>query len=781
MPSIRSSKKQTRLAFTPLPSSSPQSASLPSHLQTRAASVRYDDSASPTKRRRVLDIAATPKITTVSSPSKLVASTQVSDAVSEEDSVMQSPFKRPWSSKKTSPSKRINRGLPTPDPSSQLQLEEPDSYSESISSDTDSNILPKARLAQPSTPRSKLRKVRKIQFRARTNSITEDEETSLRPKHATRSQARKATVLSSNEDTEESVTPSSLHQRRQRSRGAGESPPIAGQSRYPLSSRVNPRSLLFGGYSGSAPPISLRRRIDLTPTRLRNRESVFRSNRSASDENQTRRRSFKTRSARMHRKAGLSDSDSTLPDVATLLTPRAAGKQTLKIISDDESDVVVAPRRNGRANEPRPNVVSFDQETEESEDVVATPTKRKRLTRHTKQSGRMNTPRKQDDEDLEEDLEVLQGTELRTERTRGKAPPSKRNAALEVLKARRVGQKVIDLSSESEVSTGPKRALYDHDSVSEAELQEDTDQDKDEDEDWRNEAIRQSLRDEGGEYDEDFVVDDEEETLGAPGVLEDIPLEFTRHAHKKTKEHFKDIVEWMVHKKLNPAFPRDDDVYRVAFYKLDDEVTGYAGSKFLSSVWTADFARAIKARPRYSDVPVPVEMFRDLHHCEACNRRNHPAKFIITFAGKAYHKETLENVSEDDEERNDSDDDDAGSRNAEGFVLPSVDRQYYVGRYCKENAEIAHSLLHWRYHLNDWILDWLENEGYETPVKIVERDKWSIKKRSDYANTVVDDMEKKGEIKALHRDFKINLDTARNYKVGFSAAGILGSSADSRL
>ena len=223
--------------------------------------------------------------------------------------------------------------------------------------------------------------------------------------------------------------------------------------------------------------------------------------------------------------------------------------------------------------------------------------------------------------------------------------------------------------------------MYDHDSVSEAELQEDSDRDKDEDEVWRNDAIRQSLRDEEGEYDEDFVVDDEEETFGAPDVLEDIPLEFTRHAHKKTKEHFKDVVEWMVHKKLNPAFPRDDDVYRVAFYKLDDEVTGYAGSKFLSSVWTADFARAIKARPRYSDVSVPVEMFRDLHHCEACNRRNHPAKFIITFAGKAYHKETLEDVSEDDEdEKNDSDDDDVGSRNAEGFVLPSIDRQYYVGR-----------------------------------------------------------------------------------------------------
>ena len=382
MPSTRRSKMQTRLAFTPLPPSSPQSASLPSHLQTRAASVRYDDSASPAKRRRVLDIAATPKITTVSSPSRLVASAQDSDVASEEDPVMQSPFKRPWSSKVTSSSRRITRGLPTPDPSSQLELEEPgqqstnskidmcrsltnnlDSDGKSISSDTDSNtILPKARLAQPTTPRSKLRKVRKTQFRARTNSVIEDEETNLLPKHTTRSQARKAIVLSSDEDP------------------------------------------------GSAPTVSSRRYIDRTPTKPRNGEGVRRTSQTFSNKDQTKEPSSRTKSARMNRRQDLSDSDSTLPDITTLLTPRAAKKQATYTVSDDESDVVVTPRRNGRANKPRPRPISIDQETEESEDVVATPSKRKRLTRLTKQSGRRNTPRKQDDEDLEEDLEVLQDT-----------------------------------------------------------------------------------------------------------------------------------------------------------------------------------------------------------------------------------------------------------------------------------------------------------------------------------------------------------------------------------
>ncbi|MCJ1281468.1 hypothetical protein MMC26_000788 [Xylographa opegraphella] len=763
MPSTRTSKRQTRLAFTPLPSSSPQSASLPSHLQTRAASVRYDDSASPLKRRRVLDLAVTSTITTVVSPSRPVHSTQDLDVAHglEEDSIMQSPFKRPWSSNQASPSKRIKRGLPTPDPSSQLRLEASDSDGETISSDTDSHtIIPKARIAQPSTPRSKLRKVSRAQYGNGTNAIIEDDGNDVLSKRTKRFQAKKPVVLSSDEDVDDGAVPiTSSHQRRLRSRDAGESPPIAGQSRHPLSSRINPRSLFSAGHSESTPTVSSCGRIDLSSTKSRNRERVLRTDRTSSGKD----RSIERSSAESALKQELSDSDLTLTADATLLIPTAVKSQAAKVMSDDESDFVVTAHRSGRANGPRSMAISIDQETEESEDIINTPSKRKRLTRHIEQSGSKATPRKQDDEDLEEDLEVLQDTELITERTRGKAAPSKRDAALEKLKARRLGQKVIELSSDSEAPTGPRGGPNDHGSISEAESQENAD--RDEDEEWRNEAIRQSLRDDEGEYDADFVDDEGEDALGAPGALEDIPLEFTRHAHKKTKEHFKDVVEWMVHKKLNPAFPRDDAVYQVGFHKLDDEVRGYAGSKFLSAAWMGDFAQAIKARPQYSDVPVPDKIIGGLHHCEACNRRNHPARFIITFGGKAYYKETLEDVSEDEEaEEDNSDDEESGSRNAEGFVLPSVDKQYYVGRYCKEKAEIAHTLLHWRYHLNDWILDWLKNEGYETPEKVVERDRWSIKKRSDYANKVVDDMEAKGEIKALYRDFKANLDSARNYQ-----------------
>lgn len=55
MPSSSSStRKQTRLSFSPLPSSSPAASDLPEQIQNRAAAVRYDAFGSPTKKRRIV-------------------------------------------------------------------------------------------------------------------------------------------------------------------------------------------------------------------------------------------------------------------------------------------------------------------------------------------------------------------------------------------------------------------------------------------------------------------------------------------------------------------------------------------------------------------------------------------------------------------------------------------------------------------------------------------------------------------------------------------------------
>ena len=93
---------------------------------------------------------------------------------------------------------------------------------------------------------------------------------------------------------------------------------------------------------------------------------------------------------------------------------------------------------------------------------------------------------------------------------------------------------------------------------------------------------------------EDFIVEDEEDTaLGVP----EMPLEFSNLSRMKGRHLFKYVVEWMVQKKLNPAFAMDDDIYDLAFKKLDDEVRGLAGSKFTSSAWTRDFTIALQGRP----------------------------------------------------------------------------------------------------------------------------------------------------------------------------------------
>ena len=196
-----------------------------------------------------------------------------------------------------------------------------------------------------------------------------------------------------------------------------------------------------------------------------------------------------------------------------------------------------------------------------------------------------------------------------------------------------------------------------------------------EEEESGNEAIRQSLRADVDDYDEDFVTDDGEGPVGAPTGLEEMPLQFTRHAHKRIKEYFKDVVEWMVHNKLNRAFARDDPVYRVAFFKLDDEVKGFAGSKFLSSAWLGDFARAIKARPELTILDIPT-MFEK--KCDACNRSGHPASFRIEFSGKAYNHYSLEPVSDDEDDSDEADD--AVSHDERGNPIPSADKQYFVGR-----------------------------------------------------------------------------------------------------
>jgi hypothetical protein len=70
--------------------------------------------------------------------------------------------------------------------------------------------------------------------------------------------------------------------------------------------------------------------------------------------------------------------------------------------------------------------------------------------------------------------------------------------------------------------------------------------------------------------------------------------------------------------------------------------------------------------------------------CDACGRTNHPAKFEIQFGGKAYHKDTMDEVDNEHDDDDDSDDDDDGSStgsvDSKGHSIPGVDVTWYVGR-----------------------------------------------------------------------------------------------------
>ena len=445
---------------------------------------------------------------------------------------------------------------------------------------------------------------------------------------------------------------------------------------------------------------------------------------------------------------------------------------------DDDSDVVVTGSRKRslstkkRAPEPEPEP---EPEAELSDEPPSSRS-RKRL-RRVKDTAPMNTITEEEKQELEDDLVDLASsgsdTEVRVSQRNKSSQKSARQLALERLKARRrapMSSIVEDEDDEDELQ------IVDDE-------EEDFNQSSDEEEDdalpepSTNRTTRKQMFAED-EEDEGFVIDDDDGPLGVPN---NVPIAFTRYASMKARDLFRFAIDWMVQKKINPAFQMDDEIYDLTFKKLDDEVKGLAGSKFQSAAWTAQFTLALQARPdllsAHLDRQSSAHFGRD--KCDACNRSGHPATYEVKFEGEPYDKNSLEPVAPR-KDRNDSDDDDNDDSSSESSVdsnapvnYDSQGRQilpeetvFYLGKFCMSNAETAHSLQHWRYHLYEWVVEYLESAGWNTPKLIVKRDKWSIRKRRKHANKIVDIMEEQGKIKALYSDFKKEIDTARNAKQG---------------
>ena len=235
------------------------------------------------------------------------------------------------------------------------------------------------------------------------------------------------------------------------------------------------------------------------------------------------------------------------------------------------------------------------------------------------------------------------------------------------------------------------------------------------------------------------------------------PLELTSFARQKPFEYFKYEVEWMVHNRIDPAFNRHDEVYEFSHRKLDDEFRGQVESRFKSSVWKSEFNSALEGRPDCYILKIPAMLEEK---CAACNRSGHPPSFKVTFSGQRYDRQSLDPISKEDND-SDSDGDDLEQESAE----QEEEDVFLVGKHCCQNAEIAHSLYHWRYQLNDFVRVCLAEEGYLSARKIVDRERWTNKKKEKLANRICDGMVEDGQMKELYRQFKGSLAAARDFKV----------------
>ncbi|KAL9056753.1 MAG: hypothetical protein Q9162_002724 [Coniocarpon cinnabarinum] len=464
--------------------------------------------------------------------------------------------------------------------------------------------------------------------------------------------------------------------------------------------RNKPRSSL------DAPPSSFDKLLDTYNDSESESPSLSVSPRPAHTEEREERnanRSLKT--------ARATSSGSEDDDTPTLSMSRAYAEDTPTIgegsASDSDPDIVTAtPRRRRQSLMPHDMVDDL-----EDDDIPITPSKSKKLSR-------------QDQQDLDDDVEDL----------RSSSPPpavkptqsSARKSALDAYKKNREKQQ--------QKHTGKRAARV---------ISDDEDETSDVEEPMYADAEEQ----EEGYYDEgendDFIEQDNEHQSGASAI----PLEW-RLSSAGWSELFPYAVEWMVQKRLNPGFDIDDPVYSLAFRKLGDFAMGMGSSKFHSSVWVGPFSRALRARPTLEE-----RRFRNdgLEHntCDACNRTNHPATFEFQFKDSPYSKDTLEDVSDDEE---------ADTRD---FELPAEETVFYVGKHCAANARTAHALAHWQRHLYDWVVDWLTENNYLTSSAIVKRDRMTTSKRTKAANKIIDLMRDTGVVKGLLKTFKAEIETAQ--------------------
>jgi hypothetical protein len=479
----------------------------------------------------------------------------------------------------------------------------------------------------------------------------------------------------------------------------------------------------------------------------------------------------------LFRPAKSARSSNAPPDITS---SQRRGRKSVIVEDSEDDDPIISSSKPSQSSALRNRKLQIDSIGAEEDSEPISPLKRRRPSTYVEDGSDVDLP---SPSKVQKKGESTSATTPRTTRQQKKRTHrTEKEKKFELLKRKRAGEKIEELteseSSEDEESDDDLHVLEEFD-------------DEEESPDQVRKPAETQRRNENADGDEsDFIVEDDEGPLGIPDYSLQIPLQFTHAAHKPLKDHFRDVIEWMVHKKINPGFTWDDEVYTQAFFKLNHEYSGYAQSKFVSTQWTASFTRALSARPllyiRGLESEEAINILGEAK-CEICNHRKHISTYALKFAGKPYHKENLEDVDQSDGEDSDaSSNSDKNEVNSQGIKIPPEEKEYLGGRYvsphcfltcsifrifsnstfriCKSNAEQAHTLIHWKWSLNQWVLENLEAKGYLTPAKIVEREKMKTKQRREYANGIVDKWERDGQIKSLYSDFKGQREVAREAK-----------------
>jgi hypothetical protein len=380
-------------------------------------------------------------------------------------------------------------------------------------------------------------------------------------------------------------------------------------------------------------------------------------------------------------------------------------------------------------------------------------------------------------EELEDDLADLRDSDhseeatAKTPRTRGGPVTTQKDKAKEhfdLLKRRRAGEKVPRVVDSDEEGEYEEAEPVDIDNIAEDGLLGAPYEISDDDPEMPAGDFEAAEED-------DFVVDDvPSRRLGLPHP--DIPLEFTSYASAKPRDLFIHVIEWLVKNRIAPAFSRDDPIYKLSLSKVSDQVTAQAGSRLISSAWNAEFKYAILARPniRMTYLDELEDGDDGIRTCDACNKTNHPARYDFVLSGQPYKKRDLEPVNDEPDDEDDDEDENSQDYDEAGHLLPSQSTHFYLGRFCAANAEMGHKLIHWQYHLNQSLLEYLEEQGVLSSEATLARDKLSRKKRENEADAVVDSMEETGVIKELWKGFQGDLDDARLGMEDFEKRGRRG-------